>query len=933
MAGNNDLYKAYSILGSATTAEYKRRRKEEEDYRRTLRREARQERLAGYFLAPIGQQLAQGVSDVISAPFRKPVEKLLQTEQGRPLRKQMRDMSNAKVSYGALGNKITTDYAGDSLAYHREKVDTAMRTQARNAWEAQGYSLSKDDSESTIQFNRFLQDKLKGVEALAIEENNQYLAGKAALSQYKTGQDAADVLSKTTPYSKGPIDYLFKGAKRLLKGDSPFGGPSTKEKERAVLQAREGLNLSDRETSELLTIVAEGGTIKRLETELDYMSSYKDPEFKDWWERSKDQKNFIQEYNKGELSKSMRDAYTQFVTDKNRPPTRQQVLAMAAEKQNISITASKRTDYVELLLVRPKINAIGKTFKNDWVDQNYPNTENYVKATTAIKREADAAWTKIVGVSFTRSQQDFINYKDRMSAEQADEYVKNLQTPEDQISIILNNAEKSLDFLEKKTMKGKGWFGPSFEAFTGALGQEYKRTFDAEELTTETKEIGSRIDSAGVTEKITATSEHLVKLREIDNLQDFNDSVTALTTAGLSVSSQFVSQQVARINALGKGEASGEVVPPPPPVVGERELSPTLKGRMLASYKPDFGAPDVSNIDSPLEKISMYKEEGLPVPKKLYDSLEDRRDYLLAADKEAKKIINTQIALLEYKIDRGDLEVGDTDELRNLKSRLDLKPVGSAEIERLTEILGTPVGQPKDFKTIDFAEKAEKVSLWYESFFSDQGRILAESMANVDSKLRDVVQNTDGAETAKGSAITAEDKQQALIDVRSNNFKSLMDNSSEFRKVKGSNVTTEDKQQALLDNITRGRNFEETLPTESSNVSNKSSLLVKDPEVSNSFKDPAVPVKTRKKIDKLIETIQKEKDIPVSKKVDKIVKGIRSTRNIDALTSNQIYDILGPRTEYYDEKINGKLVERKYERPGFSEDIIAKVMNRLYGDS
>lgn len=897
MAGNNDLYKAYSILGSATTAEYNRRRKEEEDYRRTLRREARQDRLAGYFLAPIGQQLAQGVSDVISAPFRKPVEKLLQTEQGRPLRKQMRDMSNAKVSYGALGKKITTDYAGDSLSYHREKVDTAMRTQARNAWEAQGYSLSKDDSESTIQFNRFLQDKLKGVEALAIEENNQYLAGKAALSQYKTGQDAADVLSKITPYSKGPIDYLFKGAKRLLKGDSPFGGPSTKEKERAVLQAKEGLNLSDRETSELLTIVAEGGTIKRLETELDYMSSYKDPEFKEWWERSKDQKNFIQEYNNGELSKSMRDAYTAFLTDKNRPPTRQQVLAMAAEKQDISITDSKRTDYVELLLVRPKINAIGKTFKGDWVSQNYPDTENYVKATRAIKREADAAWTKIVGVSFTRSQQDFINYKDRMSAEQSDEYVKNLQTPEDQISIILNNAENSLNFLEKKTMEGKGWFsfGSSYEAFTGALGQEYERTFDASELTTETKAIVSSIASSGVTEKITSTSEQLVKLTEIDNLQDFTDSVADLTKAGFSVPSSFVNREVARINALGDGEGSSEVVPPPPPVVGERELSSDLKGRMISFYKPSL---NWSPIGNPLEKISMYKAEGLPVPKKLYDSLEDRRDYLLAADKEAKKIINTQIASLEYKIDRGDLEVGDTDELRNLKSRLDLKPVGSAEIERLTEILGTPVGQPKDFKTIDFAEKAEKVSLWYESFFS-------------------------GPESAVSVGQKSNEKYKT-------NFQG--------------------SKQELLDSIRKGRNFEEASPAESSNVSNKSSLLVKDPEVSNSFKEPSIAVKNNRgqksedrnetrlskkmlrKIDKIVEPIQEE-DISEEEKVDKIVEGIRGTRNIDALTSNQIYAILGPRTEYYDEKINGKLVERKYERPGFSEDIIAKVMNRLYGDS
>ena len=87
-----------------------------------------------------------------------------------------------------------------------------------------------------------------------------------------------------------------------------------------------------------------------------------------------------------------------------------------------------------------------------------------------------------------------------------------------------------------------------------------------------------------------------------------------------------------------------------------------------------------------------------------------------------------------------------------------------------------------------------------------------------------------------------------------------------------------------------------------------------------------------RKIDKIVEPIQEE-DISEEEKVDKIVEGIRSTRNIDALTSNQIYAILGPRTEYYDEKVNGKLVERKYERAGFSEDIIAKVMNRLYGDS
>ena len=39
MAENNDLYKAYSILGAGTTAEYNRRRKEEEEYRKRARRD------------------------------------------------------------------------------------------------------------------------------------------------------------------------------------------------------------------------------------------------------------------------------------------------------------------------------------------------------------------------------------------------------------------------------------------------------------------------------------------------------------------------------------------------------------------------------------------------------------------------------------------------------------------------------------------------------------------------------------------------------------------------------------------------------------------------------------------------------------------------------------------------------------------------------
>jgi len=66
MAENNDLYKAYSILGSATTAEYNRRRKEEEK----ARKRARKDKYISYLAAPLlkgaGEALAGGIGSVVS---------------------------------------------------------------------------------------------------------------------------------------------------------------------------------------------------------------------------------------------------------------------------------------------------------------------------------------------------------------------------------------------------------------------------------------------------------------------------------------------------------------------------------------------------------------------------------------------------------------------------------------------------------------------------------------------------------------------------------------------------------------------------------------------------------------------------------------------------------------------------------------------------
>ena len=84
MADNNDLYKAYSILGSATTAEYNRRRKEEDEYRR----KARRDQYLGYLAAPLlkgaGEAIVGGVSGFVGDAIMGGPEKdfFMQTEPG-----------------------------------------------------------------------------------------------------------------------------------------------------------------------------------------------------------------------------------------------------------------------------------------------------------------------------------------------------------------------------------------------------------------------------------------------------------------------------------------------------------------------------------------------------------------------------------------------------------------------------------------------------------------------------------------------------------------------------------------------------------------------------------------------------------------------------------------------------------------------------------
>ena len=59
----------YSLLGRATTSDYKRRRDEERDFRRDLRRDQIKASLLGMVLNPIAQQISTGISGAIQDRF------------------------------------------------------------------------------------------------------------------------------------------------------------------------------------------------------------------------------------------------------------------------------------------------------------------------------------------------------------------------------------------------------------------------------------------------------------------------------------------------------------------------------------------------------------------------------------------------------------------------------------------------------------------------------------------------------------------------------------------------------------------------------------------------------------------------------------------------------------------------------------------------
>jgi hypothetical protein len=115
MANNSfgTLGGAYSILGQATTAEYNRRKREEDKARRRARRDARKDQLLAYFAQPLlkgaGEALAGGVTDLISGAVLGPNAKnYFQTEKGLIAAQKARTADTVEQALRKKRGQLTT---------------------------------------------------------------------------------------------------------------------------------------------------------------------------------------------------------------------------------------------------------------------------------------------------------------------------------------------------------------------------------------------------------------------------------------------------------------------------------------------------------------------------------------------------------------------------------------------------------------------------------------------------------------------------------------------------------------------------------------------------------------------------------------------------------------------------------------------------------
>ena len=486
------LGQAYSILGSAQGSEFKRRREEERDYYATQERKARQNMLLGYLVKPIGEQIAAGVSDVISAPFRDPVKKLLDSEQARSFKTDINKLNKQKLALTGIQKQITDKHNGDANSYAFEKVTADKTREVFAAYKAQYSGLTDEairDSKTDIgnAYRKDLSDALRNVnkeaEDYATSLNNAF----TAVSSMSTSKEISDTLEKVTPYSKGIVSKAWNMGTSLFRGEPMLGGPSKARMEESFLKAREILDFTTEEVEDLNNVLKAGASTRTFEDSLLTKALGDDikqrTEYFDFLENSALSEDVVN----GKYSNNFTRTYYGLVTKEGNPSSRE-VRNEMAKQFGVGAMSGDDVKNIQdrIAATKPEMTAIKNQFildvYNSTADKQVTDITKITSRTTVPPefKKAEAQWELTNRVAVNMAAESVFNEYERLSPKEASEFLANtskeaqIKLIEDRAVFIINNS------LEKRTETETKYFRPDIttDKYTGFLVWD-KEAFNA----------------------------------------------------------------------------------------------------------------------------------------------------------------------------------------------------------------------------------------------------------------------------------------------------------------------------------------------------------------------------------------------------------------------------------------------------------------------
>jgi len=447
------LGQAYSILGSAQGAEFKRRREEERDYYATQERKARQNMLLGYLVKPIGEQIAAGVSDVIAAPFRDPMKKLLDSEQARSFKADINKLNKYKTSLVGIQKQITDKHSGDTNSYAIQKVTEDKTREVFSAYQAQYSGLTDAEIRDSktdigIAYRKDLAAELKTVNEEAAEYATNLNNAFTAAASMSTSAEITEALEKVTPYSKGIVSKVWNMGSSLFRGEPMLGGPSKARKEESLLKAREILDFTTEDVEDLTTVLEAGASNRAFEESLITKSLKQDIKNRTEYFDFLDNESLSEDVAAGKYSNNFNITFNSLIKDGTTPTYREVRNKM---QDNYGINTVMSGD--DITDIQNKLAATNSDFAN--VKKKFIVDVYNASGETQIDsmEEVSARILKLPAYKEAEGRWDLVNRAaTRIAADSVFNEYERLSPQEREVFLSNTSRESQIKEVENRTM-------------------------------------------------------------------------------------------------------------------------------------------------------------------------------------------------------------------------------------------------------------------------------------------------------------------------------------------------------------------------------------------------------------------------------------------------------------------------------------------------